>query len=359
MSYSILESKATKQELELAADRRFRFFCCRFPGGDRHVMAYACDEAQGGELRPGLVFAPFANAEKHCLIFSTAVTDRDFCRKMPGSGLELSPMPLESTSENYHASAVNEIIGRLRLRHEKGISCKTVIAKVKMAPLRSAPRDIYMRLCEAYPDAFSFIVNSPESGQWVGASPELLCRIRGNRLTTMALAGTRPSGENGSWDPKNIEEHGIVERFIAETLKKVASKVECSPTYTRQAGPVEHLCCDITAQLPEETSLQSKFSALSSLLDDLSPTPALCGYPRDPAFSDITECENFDRGFYGGYLGRIAENGDCDLYVNLRSMRLNSTSAALIVGGGIMPDSVAAKEWEETERKASTLLGYL
>jgi isochorismate synthase len=83
------------------------------------------------------------------------------------------------------------------------------------------------------------------------------------------------------------------------------------------------------------------------------------GYPKNAALKMIDELEPHDRSYYTGVIGFLRGNGDADLFVNLRCMRISGNTADLFVGGGIMPDSNAEKEWEETELKSQTLLRFL
>lgn len=360
MNYNSKSASDIIRELAKATACRFSFFCCRLPDADRHIIAYASEQTADGRLRPGLVMASFYNDPAQRLIFcKEKMNEGEMGIDLRSLSTPYFPFPVESTSENAHIKYVSSIIGRLRKRKAEGLACKTVAAKVKRVESTNSPEAIYMRLCEAYPSVFTFYVNDPRSGIWLGASPELLLRIRGRRITTMALAGTRPADSEGEWDSKNREEQAIVARFIADNLEKECTRVDIGKVYTRKAGPVEHLCCDIYAELPGNPDVDSKLEILDEILSSLSPTPALCGFPSKEAFADIKELEGFERGYYGGYLGVIAENGDCDIFANLRSMRLEEGYAALFAGGGIMPESDPAAEWEETERKASTLLRYL
>ena len=86
----------------------------------------------------------------------------------------------------------------------------------------------------------------------------------------------------------------------------------------------------------------------------MHPTPAVCGLPKEKALDLIYKTEPYDREYYAGYLGMV-EKDTVDFYVNLRCMKIYENTAALFVGGGITANSVAKKEWEETELKAETL----
>lgn len=179
----------------------------------------------------------------------------------------------------------------------------------------------------------------------------------------MALAGTRPRTNDASaqhpfnfnapaWDTKNIDEQQLVVDFITDCLGRHHLSPDVSWRFTRTAGPVEHCCTSITAKTPHAIDL-------GSLLRDLSPTPAVCGSDREEAVSIINRFESFDRQCYGGFFGPVKAADDFDLYVNLRSCRVYDDGAALFAGGGITLLSDPDDEWNETERKLSTLVAHL
>ncbi|MBC7426107.1 MAG: chorismate-binding protein, partial [Bacteroidia bacterium] len=91
----------------------------------------------------------------------------------------------------------------------------------------------------------------------------------------------------------------------------------------------------------------------------LHPTPAVCGYPFNEALDFIKENEGYNREFYSGYLGPVYNNGDRQLFVNLRCMRIYEEDMVLFAGGGINKGSDPEKEWTETENKMKTLLNCL
>lgn len=279
----------------------------------------------------------------------------------------LCPPELISTSRPTHLQLVEDI--RFHLRRLEGDSPEThrkiVAARVSRHDMAGSPTQIYNRLCHEYPQACVFLFSTPLTGTWIGASPELLLKVSGTGIRTVALAGTRPAGTPAGtpWDRKNIDEQKIVADFILSTLREEGLEPAISDTFSLQAGKMEHICNKITAKLPQsglpwlrDAPSKPNDILVNTLLRRLSPTPALSGFPQREAVDYINSHEENPRGCYGGIVGFNSPRA-ATAYVNLRSARLDASShnAWLYAGGGITRDSVPEEEWEETCRKISTL----
>lgn len=249
----------------------------------------------------------------------------------------------EMTRRQYE-KYVEEIIRQINMEYV----WKVVASRRKAIDITMDPQSIFDALCGAYPNAFVFLISTPEFGNWVGASPELLLERQGNKLASMALAGTRPRGSRGEWDPKNVKEQEVVTYFIKKELFMNGFLYHISQPATLEAGPVEHIMTHITAEITPD-------SHLDNLLRRISPTPALAGYPAETATEIIMLHEGNSRQLYGGYLGPWNAKGDFRLNVVLRCARLWPDKAVLFAGGGITKYSEPNQEWLETERKLSTL----
>jgi isochorismate synthase len=211
---------------------------------------------------------------------------------------------------------------------------------------------VFLRLLDALPSAFVFMVNHPRYGMWMGATPETFLSASNGTLKTQALAGTRKAGTSGAWGKKEVEEQEYVAAHIRENLRKADVVFREAATATIKAGPVEHLLTRFEITTFNRTTVEM-------LVSNLHPTPAVCGTPTPAAMSLIRELEPIPRGYYTGFLGPVFSPKEFKLYVNLRSMQVFSNALALRLGGGITKDSVIEHEWEETLLKAQTLLGVL
>ena len=190
-----------------------------------------------------------------------------------------------------------------------------------------------------------FCFSTPATGCWIGATPELLLKGTSDGLESMALAGTRVAYTKEEWDNKNKEEQRIVCDYILKIFNNNAISSVEGPTFTKVTGKIEHIC----------TPVWGKYNLrdfnLSKLLRDLSPTPALCGNPKEMALTEIFKYEGFDRGCYGGFCGPYHSLTDFVFHVVLRCASVNANRCCLYAGGGITVFSEVEKEWQETELK--------
>jgi isochorismate synthase len=230
------------------------------------------------------------------------------------------------------------------------------------APREYDPAAVFGVLREAFPSCFVFCVGRGNA-TLVAASPELLVRREGHRVSTLALAGsTRRSadpavddhlGEQLLRDESYREEHAIVARRIERALRPHAVWVAAAPEpeLVRIAN-IQHLATPIRAQLA------APIEALE-LAGLMHPTPAVGGEPTAPALRLIPALEGLDRGWYSGPVGWTDGAGDGEFCVALRCALLRGGVAHCYAGNGIVRDSDPAKELAETEIKLQALLPLL
>ncbi|QCR21498.1 isochorismate synthase [Pontibacter sp. SGAir0037] len=261
--------------------------------------------------------------------------------------------PSAQTEENFK-NAVAEAVSVIREEQME----KVVLSRNRTYPLPAAfdilEANAAMR--SAYPRAFVSLVSVPGAGTWMGASPEILVSIDQQQIfRTVALAGTQPAVEDVSeaiWRQKEIEEQGMVERYILSCFKKLRLReyTEVGPK-TVVAGKLMHLRTDFKVDMKEVD-----FPRLGTdMLHLLHPTSAICGLPKEPALQFIQAHEGYNRSYYSGYLGPCNSPAGTHLYVNLRCMQILSDAAVLYAGAGITGESSPEKEWQETQHKMQTM----
>lgn len=215
---------------------------------------------------------------------------------------------------------------------------------------------LYLQLFQQTPNAFVYLVNLPKAGLWMGATPEVLLKSEAKTLETVSLAGTqlRRADSEYSWHTKEIEEQAFVSRYLLDVFYQfnIYPYTTIGPE-TLESGKVAHLMTSFRFSAKKLTRKLGDFIA------ELHPTPAVCGYPKSKASKFISKIEPHDRRYYTGYLGPWRLNDSVRLFVNLRCMEITPDHYFLYSGGGITARSIPEEEWEETNKKAGTLLSAI
>ncbi len=237
---------------------------------------------------------------------------------------------------------------------QRGIVEKLVLSRREDIVSTCSPLDLFVHLCNLYPQAYNFVISTEQTGMWIGSSPEIFLKAEYNRAETVSLAGTL-FGENVKWDKKNIREQSIVSQFIKQRLQDLGiNQIQEKGPYTLHLNELNHLKTEFHFDIPDTLNW-------GKLLSALFPTPAVCGYPKDKAFELINTIESNNREYYSGLIGLIDKEDKSSIYVNLRSAKYNKNTSTytLYAGGGIMPESIIEKEWEESTRKMNTIAKLL
>lgn len=212
-------------------------------------------------------------------------------------------------------------------------------------------RHLFTALTDRYPDTWTYLVNG-----MVGATPELLLRLRGGLATSRVLAGTiQRTGDPSDaarlaieleQSGKNVREHEFAVASIAEALAPYCSGMHVPDVpFVLELPNVLHLATDINGVA--ETGHSSLAMAAA-----LHPSAAVCGTPRAQARDLIAAWEGLDRGRYAGPIGWVDLHGDGEWALALRCGRLlGPTEIQLFAGVGLVADSVAADEMAETSAK--------
>ncbi|QNF35876.1 chorismate-binding protein [Adhaeribacter swui] len=260
------------------------------------------------------------------------------------------------TSEDSFKNLVQESVAAI----EAGQIEKVVLSRVRATDLVAGfdLMDTYLRLQEVYSNAFVSLISIPETGTWMGASPEILVQVSKERIfKTVALAGTQAltadcNPAKASWQQKEIEEQSLVKRYILNCFKRIHLRdyTETGPR-TVVAGNLMHLRTDFSVDMKKE-----EFPKLGTqLLELLHPTSAVCGMPKETATQFILEKEGYDRAYFSGFLGPVHIDGESNIYVNLRCSQILEQVALTYAGAGITAESEPEKEWLETRMKMDTI----
>lgn len=272
----------------------------------------------------------------------------------PRSGGQVQTPESEDARERWrHAVAsIKERIG-------KGEVDKVVAARRKDvgAPSESDLPTLLGRLATESSTAARFAFRFAE-GVFMGATPERLVGRQDVEVRTEALAGTvragSPERERRLLESfKDSVEHGYVVAAIAEALGPLCERLDY-PSQPR----VQRLRHVVHLQTPFVGRLRDPVHVLE-LVERLHPTPAVGGWPTAPALEWIRAEEPGTRGWYAAPVGWFDRNGDGEFGVALRSGLLGDAQAWLYAGAGIVADSDADAEFDETEVKLRTMLDAL
>lgn len=200
-------------------------------------------------------------------------------------------------------------------------------------------------------------------GIFCGATPELLARVEGASVSTVAMAGTAPRGRDAAADraiaerlrsdPKQMEEHDFVLSEIRRRLRRGGFALRPpAPTGVMRLPGLQHLATPVSATAPVRCNVLDVAGALH-------PTPAVAGVPTGAARDWIRAHEGFDRGWFAGPVGFCDLAGGGEFHVALRSALLGREGSALFAGAGVVAASDPVRELEETELKLRSLLPWL
>ncbi|MEZ2414102.1 chorismate-binding protein [Muriicola sp. E247] len=300
---------------------------------------------------PGFVFSPFDDTQETILMspdkYITAKLDTGIFRK----DNNVPDYPVDGKEAVRYKKMVGEAVKEIQNTDLN----KVVLSRSMEVATEKSAIEIFNELILEYPSAFCYCWYHPRVGCWIGATPEILLQVKGNRFTTVALAGTieKSGDKKPNWTEKEKEEQQLVTLYIEEAMAGLGIEVKSSEVQTTDAGTLWHLKTTITGVV--------KVDQTARMIRTLHPTPAVCGIPLKEAMSYIRKHEAYKRKFYTGYLGEIEVEPQqaTRLFVNLRCMELREAKAIIYVGGGITQDSDPLKEWQETIAKSRTILKVL
>jgi len=250
-------------------------------------------------------------------------------------------------------AAVADAVGRI----DAGELAKVVLARDLLAssdvPLE--PRRILRRLADRFPGCWTFAVDG-----LLGATPELLLRRTGRRLSARVLAGTAPRGAGAEDErlalslltsAKDRAEHALAVDSLLRALEPYCDGLDApvQPQLLTLAN-VRHLATDVVGT--QAALGRAAGAGLLELVGAVHPTAAVCGTPTPDAAALITELEGMDRGRYAGPVGWLDARGDGEFGLALRCAELiGDDGARLFAGCGIVAGSDPAAELAETQSK--------
>ena len=230
--------------------------------------------------------------------------------------------------------------------------------------LNKKPLDIYKKLRITNPSPFMFYFNFNDF-QIIGASPEILVRLRDNKITVRPIAGTRPRGKTHKEDQfykkdllkdkKELAEHLMLldlGRNDAGKVSKINSVKVTESFIIEKYSHVMHIVSNVIGEHDK------RFSKFKSLLAGF-PAGTVSGAPKIRAMEIIDELETTKRKVYAGGIGYFSANGEFDTCIALRTAVAKKNKFYVQAGAGIVADSKPLKQYEETVNKAKALINAL
>ena len=265
-----------------------------------------------------------------------------------------------NTSKSSFLNMVNKAKNFIKI----GDIFQVVLSQRFEAKLSKDPLDIYKKLRVTNPSPFMFFFNFPDF-QIIGASPEILVRLRDNKITVRPIAGTRPRGKNYIQDKfyekdllndkKELSEHLMLLDLGRNDAGKVSkiNTVKVTESFTiEKYSHVMHIVSNVTGVY------NNKYSKFKSLLAGF-PAGTVSGAPKIRAMEIIDQLEKTKRKVYAGGIGYFSANGEFDTCIALRTAMVKNKKFYVQAGAGIVADSVPLKEYEETVNKAKALINAL
>ena len=243
---------------------------------------------------------------------------------------------------------------------KKGDIFQVVPSQRWSIPFKLPPFCLYRALRRTNPSPYMFYFHLGDY-QVVGASPEILVKVKGNKVTIRPIAGTRARGQTPEEDQfyendllndeKELAEHLMLLDLGRNDVGRVSKIGTVKPTeqfIIEKYSHVMHIVSNV------EGELDDSHDALSALLSGL-PAGTVSGAPKVRAMEIIDELEPEKRGVYGGGVGYFGAGGEMDICIALRTAVIKKQTLYIQAGGGIVSDSNPEDEFAETVNKSKAI----
>jgi len=221
--------------------------------------------------------------------------------------------------------------------------------------------NFYRELRKLNPSPYMYYLNMGDY-QIVGSSPEILVRLEDDLITVRPIAGTRPRGKNENEDnilenelrndPKELAEHLMLidlGRNDAGKVSKVGSIKLTDKMMIEKYSHVMHMVSNVTGNIEKKLGM-------IDVLKSTFPAGTVSGAPKIRAIDIIYELETIKRGIYAGAIGYLGWNGNMDTAIAIRTCVIKGGKLNIQCGAGIVNDSIAELEWEETLNKGKAIV---
>ena len=272
-----------------------------------------------------------------------------------------APTPLIAAESEFGEAAFKAAVEKAKQYIFDGDIMQVVLSQRMAQPFHADPLSLYRALRSINPSPYLFYYDMGDH-HVVGSSPEILARLEGVMVTVRPIAGTRPRGKTAEHDaelaaelladPKELAEHLMLIDLGRNDIGRVAQNGTVKLTdkmVIERYSHVMHIVSNV------EAKLKAGLSAMD-VLRATFPAGTVSGAAKVRAMEIIDELEPSKRGIYAGAVGYLGFNGDMDVAIALRTAVVKNNTLYVQAGAGIVADSVASSEWQETQNKARAVL---
>jgi len=265
---------------------------------------------------------------------------------------------------NISKDKFKKIVLKAKKYIRNGDIFQVVLSQRFETKLSKPPLEIYKKLRINNPSPFMFFFNF-EDFQIIGSSPEILVRLRNNKITVRPIAGTRPRGSTPKKDiyykkellnnKKELAEHLMLLDLGRNDVGKVSKINTVRVTEKFKIEKYSHVMHLVS-------NVEGKFDNKKPILDTMFagfPAGTVTGAPKIRAMEIIDELEKNKRKMYAGSIGYFSANKNFDTCIALRTALIKNNKFYIQSGAGIVADSSPEKEYIETVNKAKALISSL
>jgi len=269
-----------------------------------------------------------------------------------------------NVKSNISKKKFKKIVLKAKEYIKKGDIFQVVLSQRFQSALKKSPLEIYKKLRSSNPSPFMFFFNFKDF-QIIGSSPEILVRLRKNKITIRPIAGTRPRGKNYKMDQfykkqllndqKELSEHLMLLDLGRNDVGKVSKINTVKVTEKFRIEKYSHVMHIVS-------NVEGEFNKQQSLFDTMLagfPAGTVTGAPKIRAMEIIDELEKSKRKMYAGSIGYFSANKNFDTCIALRTALIKNNKFYIQSGAGIVADSIPEKEYLETINKAKALINSL
>lgn len=289
---------------------------------------------------------------------------------LQGALLQPTPMPEagngqsvneENFQHHFPRPDFEKAVDRIKEYIVAGDVMQVVLAQRMSVPFAGDPINVYRALRYLNPSPYMVFFDMGDH-HVVSASPEILARVEGGKITVRPLAGTRKRGASEAEDlalekdllsdAKEIAEHLMLidlSRNDSGRVSKTGSVTVPRKMFVERYSHVMHIASIVESEIRDD---KTALDVLKSTL----PVGTLSGAPKVRAMEIIDELEPDKRGIYGGAMGYLGWNDNMDMAIAIRTAVIKDETLFVQAGAGIVADSQSDLEWEETQNKARAIV---